>query len=157
MINFLENQKFSCFATSQDEKYLVASGTTKNEETGENVSQLQSWRLASGGVLKKEAELEILTHWKGDGYDVMIDLAISGLRTDGYHLAAASLNTGHFFVINLMKNSMCLLNKLNLRKTGICTLYLKYYKHRFWSSGDDGIMNCIAYADDLNLSEDDEE
>ena len=108
-------------------------------------------------MLKKEAEIQILTHWKGDGYDVMIDLGISGLRTDGYHLAAASLNTGHFFIINLSKNSMTLLNKLALRQNNIATLFLKFYQDKFWSSGDDGFMNCGAYADDLEFGGEDVE
>lgn len=100
--------------------------------------------------------MKILTHWKGEGYDVMIDLAISGLRTDGYHLAAASLNTGHFFVINLAKNQMSVLNKLSLRSAKISTLFLKFYQDKFWSSGDDGIFNCVAYADDLDFGDDQE-
>lgn len=60
---FEEDQKFSTFNASQDNKMLVVSGTSKNASTGENKSTLYAWKSSRNGVLKKKGELKIITDW----------------------------------------------------------------------------------------------
>ena len=105
-------QKFTAFCSSPDERILIANGTLKDQQTGANISTLQSWRVSTGNVLKKDTEIRIETLWAGEGYDAIVDMVLSPLRSDGYHLFAATLNSGNLFVVNVVKDQMLLLNKL---------------------------------------------
>ena len=116
---FLENQKFSTFISSPDEKYLVVAGTTKDESTGLNQTTLYSYKSARGGVLKKVEEFVIKTHWAEEGYDVMIDISISEKRGNSYYIGTASLYTGEFFCLTMENGVMHLVSKVNIRTPGL--------------------------------------
>lgn len=60
-----EDQKFSSFNSSLDEKMLVVSGTTKSLDTGENKSIVYVWKASKNGVLKKGGEAKICTKYLG--------------------------------------------------------------------------------------------
>jgi hypothetical protein len=110
----LENQNFSTFITSPDEKFLVASGTVK-EPSGKNESTLYTYAAAKGGVLKKVEEFKIKTHWTDEGCDVMIDISISEKRGNSYFVGTASLYTGEFFCLTMEEGVLTLVSKINIR------------------------------------------
>lgn len=60
----IENQKFSAFTTTPDDKYLVSCGTTKDESKGLNETTIYSYKSKKGGVLVKMDEFKIKTHWE---------------------------------------------------------------------------------------------
>jgi len=94
--------------------------------------------------LKKSGEFKISTNWKDEGYDVLIDLALSFAGAGGYLLGTASLYTGYFFLLSMEKGEFQISNKMMLRENGLQTFLLKYLGSGFWATGDDCCINYIA-------------
>lgn len=96
-------------------------------------------------MLKKVEEFKIKTHWVDEGYDVMIDIAISEKRGNTYYVGTASLYTGEFFCLTMEQGVMHLVSKVNIRTPGLQTCLVKYNHGKFWSTGDDGKLNMIDF------------
>lgn len=81
-----------------------------------------------------------------EGYDVMIDLAITDKRGEGYYIGTASLYTGEFFCMLMTpKGDFTLVHKMTLREPSITTFFVKFVNNLFWSAGDDCNLNMINF------------